>query len=180
MGFVKSVFEKYVEPLINKATGLVKSEWEKFKIDSDIVFTKYLKNSYEKYSKVKTILYRTEPKELYNFFEFPMLSKENGKKIDSSDVNNLLDISNFLIIQGIGGIGKSTFMKHLFINELRKEDLIPIFIELRDINDISTDYNISDFIFDRLNILGSGINREYMEYALKSGCFCSCLTDMMK
>lgn len=75
-GCIKSILEKYADPTIEKIVGFTKSEWEKFKIDSDIAFMKYLKKSYEKYSKVKTILYRTEPKYLYNFFEFPNLKKE--------------------------------------------------------------------------------------------------------
>ena len=170
-GCIKSILEKYADPTIEKIVGFTKSEWEKFKIDSDIAFMKYLKKSYEKYSKVKTILYRTEPKYLYNFFEFPILKKGNGDLIVSTDINNLLDISNFLIVQGTGGIGKSTFMKHLFINELEKKDLIPIFIELKDLNDIDNEYNISDFVFDKLYNLGSEINKEYLEYALQSGCF---------
>ena len=170
-GCIKSILEKYADPTIEKIVGFTKSEWEKFKIDSDIAFMKYLKKSYEKYSKVKTILYRTEPKYLYNFFEFPNLKKGNGDSIVSTDINNLLDISNFLIVQGTGGIGKSTFMKHLFINELEKKDLIPIFIELKDLNDIDNEYNISDFVFDKLYNLGSEINKEYLEYALQSGCF---------
>lgn len=62
-------------------------------------------------------------------------------------------------------------MKHLFINELEKKDLIPIFIELKDLNDIDNEYNISDFVFDKLYNLGSEINKEYLEYALQSGCF---------
>lgn len=170
-GCIKSILEKYVDPIIEKIVGFTKSEWEKFKIDSDIVFMKYLQNSYNKYSKVKTILYRTEPKYLYNFFEFPNLRKGHEGFIVSSDINNLLDTSNFLIVQGTGGIGKSTFMKHLFINELEKKELIPIFIELKDLNDIDNKYNISDFIFNKLYNLGSEINIEYLEYALQSGCF---------
>lgn len=170
-GCVKAILEKYADPVANKFAGFVKSEWEKFKIDSDMVFINYLENSYEKYSKVKTILYRTEPKFIYNFFEFPNLIKDHRTRIESNDINNLLEVSNFLIIKGTGGIGKSTFMKHLFINELSKKDLIPVFVELKDLNDIEGDYCINDFIFDKLYNLGSEINKDYLEYALQSGCF---------
>lgn len=80
-------------------------------------------------------------------------------------------MSNFIIIQGTGGIGKSTLMKHLFINELEKKDLIPIFLELKDINDLDTDYKVEDIIFEKLDNLGCNLNKKYLEYALKSGCF---------
>ena len=82
-GCIKAILEKYTDPIVNKFAGYVKAEWEKFKIDSDIAFINYLENSYEKYSKVKTILYRTEPKYIYNFFEFPNLIKDRRTIIES-------------------------------------------------------------------------------------------------
>lgn len=169
-GLAKNIIEKHSQPIINKFTELIRDEWEKFKIDSDIAFLKYLNNSYEKYSKIKTVLYRTEPKYIYDFFEYPTITKEN-KQVDSSDINNLLDISNFLIVQGTGGIGKSTLMKHLFLNELSKKDLIPIFVELKDLNDTDITSGITDFIFKKLFTLGCELDKKYLEYALKSGCF---------
>ena len=35
-GCIKSILEKYADPTIEKIVGFTKSEWEKFKIDSDI------------------------------------------------------------------------------------------------------------------------------------------------
>ena len=168
---VKEVIAKFAEPLMNRLAQFSKDEWEKFKIDFDIVFTKYLSKSYDKYCKIKTILYKTEPQYIYDFFVTPTLKKELHELVTTEDVNNILDISNFVIIQGTGGIGKSTLLKHLLINELEKKDLIPIFIELKDINSTEKDYTILDIILDKLNNLGSTINAEYIEYALESGCF---------
>lgn len=92
-------------------------------------------------------------------------------QINTEDVNNILDISKFIIVQGTGGIGKSTLLKHLFINEMEKKDLIPIFIELKDINQLEDEYSISDIIYSKLDSLGSTLKREYLEYSLNSGCF---------
>lgn len=73
---------------------------------------------------------------------------EIGRKeiFKADNVNSILDKSNFVIIQGTGGIGKSTLMKHLFINELEKKDLIPIFIELKDMNDFNAEYEVENII----------------------------------
>lgn len=171
IGSIAKIYEKYADPIVTKLTDFAKDEWEKFKIDTDAAFLKYLENSYNKYSKIKTILYRTEPKNIYDFFEYPNLMKKQYEIINSEDVNNILEVSNYVIIQGTGGIGKSTFMKHLFISELSKQDLIPIFIELKDLNDIGTEYEICDFIYKTLYNLGCNFNKKYMEYALQSGCF---------
>ena len=62
-------------------------------------------------------------------------------------------------------------MKHLFINELELKNLVPIFLELKDINDLENEYEINDIIFEKVNNLGSNLDKKYLEYALKSGCF---------
>lgn len=148
-GCIKGILEKYADPIIKGIVNLGKDEWEKFKVDFEIAFIEYLKNSMDKYGKIKTILYRTEPKYIYDFFECPNLQKEKGNVIKGDSIDNVLDVSHFVIIQGSGGIGKSTFLKHLFMDEVSKKGWIPVFIELKDINSISGDYEISDFIFQR-------------------------------
>jgi len=168
---VKNVIEKFAEPLTKKLIEMSKDEWEKFKIDFDFAFTNYISKSYEKYSKIKTILYKTEPQYIYDFFECPKLLQKPNTTVGAQDVNDILDISNFIIIEGTGGIGKSTLLKHFFINELEKKDLIPLFIELKDVNLIEGDYSILDIVYQKLSDLGSSIKPEYMEYALESGCF---------
>lgn len=171
LGVVKTILEKYADPIISKIAEISKGEWEKFKVDFDLAFTEYIKNAYAKYSKIKTILYRTEPKYIYDFFEIPFLHKLHSEEFAVDSVDSILNISNFVIIQGTGGIGKSTLMKHLFINELENKDLIPIFLELKDINDLEKGYEIYDIVFSKLDNLGGHVEREYLEYALKSGCF---------
>ena len=161
--FVKPILEKYADPIIKGIKGFAKDEWEKFKVDFDIVFKKYLNNATEKYSKIKTILYKTEPKYIYDFFECPYLKKGQETAFKGEDINRILDESNFIIVQGTGGIGKSTFLKHLFLNEVSHKELIPVFIELKDINTLSNDYEITDFIFQKLYVLGSTIDKKYME-----------------
>ena len=55
----------------------------------------------------------------YDFFECPNLRKEKGYIIQGDSIDNLLDISRFVIIQGSGGIGKSKICKHLFKGVVR-------------------------------------------------------------
>ena len=171
IGCFKTILERYAEPIMQKVIDITKDEWEKFKVDFDIAFVEYIKNAYDKYSKIKTILYRTEPKYIYDFFEVPLLGLGNQERFKANSVDSVLGISNFVIIQGTGGIGKSTLMKHLFINELKRKDLIPVFLELKDINDFNTEYEIGNIILEKINNLGSKLDIKYFEYALKSGCF---------
>ena len=89
----------------------IKDFSEKSKIELRTAFTKYLEESFKKHSMIKTILYKNQPKYLYDFFECNDL-KLDGDIIDCSNVNNILAISNFNLIVGNGGMGKSTLMKH--------------------------------------------------------------------
>lgn len=141
---------------------------QEFSIDFKFAFKEYLKNAYEKYSKIKTLLYRTEPKYLYDFFECNDLQK-NNEIIDPLDIDNILELSHFIIIDGNGGIGKSTMMKHLFINELSKKRFIPILFELKDYNNFEG--TLKDCIYKSITSLGCEFKNEYFEYALKNGSF---------
>ncbi|CDD60838.1 putative uncharacterized protein [Clostridium sp. CAG:505] len=66
-GFSKAILEKYADPILKSISGFCKDEWEKFKVDFEFSFKNYLENSVNKYGKIKTILYRTEPKFIYDF-----------------------------------------------------------------------------------------------------------------
>lgn len=169
-GCFKAILEKCVEPILKKMKDFSSEQWNEFLIDFDIAFRKYTEKSYTKYSKVKTILYRTEPKYIYDFFEPPILKLNQVKFIKTENINDVLEISHFLIIQGIGGIGKSMLMKHLFLNELVHNDLVPIFFELKEINTI-TNWKLEDIIQHKLEILGYNLKKKYLDYALQSGCF---------
>ena len=167
--FINIVLDKYLSPIISKTTDKVKSSYNEVKIDLGIAFEAYLTKSYDKYSKTKTIIYGIEPKKLYDFFEIPFL-KKGSDIIEPVKTKVLTDISKFLIIEGTGGIGKSTLMKHLFLSELRLNDYIPIFIELKDFNE--EDYlDIETLFLKKLNQFHNNFEEEYLDYALQSGCF---------
>lgn len=165
---VAELLQKNADKIKDKALNIFKDNYKKFLIDFDFAFKNYLKNTYEKYSKVKTLLYKAEPKPLYSFFECCSL-KLGQKIIDANDVNNVLNQSKFNIVQGTGGIGKSTLLKHFFINELNKQDLIPLFFELKNLE--INEKGLLNTLYDTLHSLGFKLEFEYFQYSLKSGIF---------
>lgn len=167
---IDTTFEKILLPYLKKLHGLAKGEIEKLKIDWNIAFKEYLTQSYNKYSKIKTLLFKTEPKFIYDFFEPPLLSY-NGKTITTDIVTTIFQDSHFLIIKGEGGMGKSTLLKHLFINTIQETEQIPIFLELLDFNDASKSIAIFDLINQKLSKLGCHLDEDLLKYALTSGCF---------
>ena len=149
---------------VKKLEGAAK----KLSIHFEIPFKEYLEKSYEKYSRVKTLLYNTEPKHIYSFFECNDF-RYGSSTVEGLNVNNILELSRYILIQGSGGVGKSTMLKHFFISCIEETGLIPLFFELKDIS-FSEGY-LEDELYSRIVQLGFGLEKEYFLYALKEGLF---------
>ena len=161
-------------------TEVIKSGWQrvkKFFKDLDAkdsiyygnAYSDYLQNTYERNSKIKTLIYRRVPKDLYSFYECVGVQYKNTI-IDTSNVTNLLKISNKLIITGTGGIGKSILLKHLFLNTIENTEYIPVLIELRKFNNIEPkDISLYNAIYQNLSDNGFKLEDEYYSYSLSEG-----------
>lgn len=139
----------------------------------------YLTVEYERNSKTKTILHRSEPIDLIKFYQPLFLCKASEKwnhfllsnvkkRISTENVIKLFDNVNCITIIGTAGSGKSTLIKYLFVDTIKRNYKIPLKIELRYLNNNSKDllsylknevvkfYNIanSDYIINKL--LNSG------------------------
>lgn len=172
--------------LTNVATNIVedsaKNAWNKIKkffrdldakdsIRYKTAYEKYLVNTEQKVSKIKTIIYRRAPKDLYSFYECIGVLY-NGNTINTENINNLLEIGNKIIVTGTGGVGKSILFKHLFLNTVAETEYIPVLIELRsfNINDVK-DISIYTAIYKCLVDNGFELSEEYFEYSLREGAY---------
>lgn len=172
--------------LTNVATNIVedsaKNAWNKIKkffLDLDAkdsiryktAYEKYLINTEQKVSKIKTIIYRRAPKDLYSFYECIGVLY-NGNTINTENINNLLEIGNKIIVTGTGGVGKSILFKHLFLNTVAETEYIPVLIELRSFNihDVK-DISIYTAIYKCLVDNGFELSEEYFEYSLREGAY---------
>lgn len=138
-------------------------------IQYNTAYTNYLANTYDKNGKIKTLIYRRVPKELYSFYECIGVECD-GKIIDTSSITRLIEESNKIIITGTGGIGKSILFRHLFLNTVDTTAYIPVLIELRKFNafDIK-DISLYDAIYQALCENGFRLEKEYFEASLKEG-----------
>ena len=168
------------------ATDIVKSGitlgWEKIKtyfkdldasadIEYRTAYEDYLKNTKDRYGKIKTIIYRRERKDLYSFYEATGISYA-GQTLSSSNINNLLEIDSKILVTGTGGIGKSILFKHLFLNSMEVTNFIPVFIELRSLNTlVNKELNISNLIFKTLVSNGFRLERKYFDDSLEQGAY---------
>jgi hypothetical protein len=136
---ISDVINEQIDKIFGGLTGIFKKKYNEYKIKTGKAFEEYIKLSVEKYKYTKTILYKYEPVLIEDFYVDHDLEL-NNKIIDTRSVKNLIEISNSLIITGIAGSGKSTLMKYLFLDSIKNEIGIPIFVEIRNIKkDILSD-----------------------------------------
>ncbi len=120
-----------------------------FKFTSTNEFPDYIRKSHEKYSKMKTLLYTYEEKNFDDFFVCNSICKDIRKAgfahrrsrikddeiINNATLDDLAQKSNFVLLIGMGGIGKSMMMRHLFLESIKqvgKTNVYPIIITLRE------------------------------------------------
>ena len=134
-------------------------------------YKEYLINTVNRLSKVKTLIYRHVPKDLYSFYECAGV-RFDGKIVDTSSIMNLLAIGKRIVITGLGGMGKSTLFRHLYLNTVNETARIPILLELRMFNSIPVDeIDLETSLYESLINNGFTFERKYFEYSMKVGAY---------
>ena len=158
----------------------IKGAWDKVKkffkdldakdsIRYKTAYEKYLLNTKQKNSKIKTIIYRRAPKDLYSFYVCIGLTY-NGKIINTENIENMYELGNKIIVTGTGGVGKSILFKHLFLNTIETTSFIPVLIELRSFNICEVrEISVYQSIYKSLCDNGFDLSEEYFEYSMKEG-----------
>lgn len=115
-------------------------------------------------------MHRNERFQFYDIF-YPVNIKDLSAKktFNSIDTDKFFKESNYITIIGNAGSGKSMLMKHLFLSSIKSGSRIPIFIELRYLNDFEG--NISDYIHNILFKNKIARNEKIVERLLKENYF---------
>ena len=167
------------DAITNLIEDAIKSGWSKVKqyfvdenrkekIDLGLAYEKYLRQTRQKYGKIKTIIYNKVPQELLSFYECVGVRIENDV-IDTKNINNITKIDRKIIITGAGGIGKSTMLKYFFLNAIDATNYVPVLVELRNLNSQNSNLSIRDVIFKSLCDNGFEMEDKYFEYSLLVG-----------
>lgn len=122
-------------------SALIKEAYEKVKehssrVRADWANTRKINRLYEKIAdirKVKTIWQIDKSVDLMDFYCESHMVYE-GSRIRVNKLSDL-EVDENLIVEGIAGQGKSIFLRYLCSAELNKGEHIPVFVELRRIND---------------------------------------------
>ena len=177
--FASTIAAKVITDLASKAASnlftYLKKKHNKIAAEARInlgtAYQEYLTSIYEKYAKMKTLLYRHEPKDLYSFFE-PLLISNGDIEVDTNNVHELMQKGNCLLITGSGGTGKSVMMKHFLLDCIKRNLFVPILIELRSFNGKKIDETLFiDHIYENLCALNFKIEKQYFIDSLDSDIY---------
>jgi len=161
---IEKIEYKYLIPLqkfINKEN---KSELDDFKIN----FKEYLGRSYRYYSSARTLVFGNQQKKLEDFYYPLELAQKNRIVKTKKYPEELLPKFKKVIIVDSGGMGKSTIMKWLFINAIKENKGIPIFIELRLLSERNA---LIDEIINQINPLDKVISKTIILKLISKGNF---------
>lgn len=165
---ITDLVKETINTIKSKTIGYFKDVQNKDEIDLGYCFEKYLTISSAKVRMVKNIVYRREPRDLYTIYENVNLLY-NEKQILTDNMNNIIDIGHRIIITGTAGIGKTTMLRHIFINSIQNAGLIPVFVELRSVNSETKDAPLVDLIYTSIKNCGFELEKEYFLYSMEAG-----------
>ncbi len=163
------LIQNNLDKILSSISKLSKDVRKNIHIKSGKAFQEYFKTAINRYVETKTILYREKPVYIYDFYINVELSDNKNFTILTKDINQIILNGNRILITGIAGCGKSTLLKHLFLNTIETQNFIPIFIELRYINESKATF--IDFILKRIEELKFNLEKKYFEKLLESGYF---------
>ncbi|MCD7739651.1 MAG: NACHT domain-containing protein [Lachnospiraceae bacterium] len=148
-------------------------------------FSNYLSNLRSAYHEVKTLLFRQEPRDFdsiylandisapksYQYSIFGGVYETGTDKtiLKNATVESITARTNFIILSGIGGLGKSMMMRHLLLDAIdhyEKYKLLPIFVPLKD---YTAEYkSLFDFIYEIYDSYGGNRSFTYSRRNIKS------------
>lgn len=134
-------------------------------LESEQQRNNYLRKHVQHILKMRTLINPNDDVTLDDvYYPLTLITASNGDRVVIKD-KQTLDFSGVINIIGIAGQGKSTVLRKLFLEEIKKGERIPFFIELRNVED-------GDIIFYFKNILKSlnvNVTDSNVEYLLQTG-----------
>lgn len=102
-------------------------------------FKSYSEQTYRKNSLIRTLYSKNRPIPLSEVYVDTNFILEENEYYSDTDLISKFARKKRIVVKGNGGSGKTIFLKHLWVSRFEKpEGRIPIFVELRRLNDLSS------------------------------------------
>lgn len=174
--------DKYGEKLWNGVKYVYKEASHETRLNWRLGYEKYLDCALQRYSYVKTFFSFNRSTYLYDFY-VPLTLYCQGIVLERASIDELISVSKrppnsfdiaaeknrSVVIKATGGSGKTMIMRHLFVETLLKTHYVPIFIELRELN--NSDLSLFQFIIKKLHDNKFEFDDNYIIKALEAGHF---------
>lgn len=172
-GFLESFLDADIEWIEATAHAVVMT---------DAVST-YLTALYEKYNKLKTLLYYEEPHPFYEFFVCNTIVRSHYNQAENhysftefqnATPEKLAKESPYIIIAAYGGMGKSMMMRHFLLTAIKDYSTygrLPVFSQLKDYKGDSDYTDLQSFIYGSSVHLMSAFTPDEFERMLAEGRF---------
>ena len=170
---VENIVKEIITPKIKQFCNRLSLEYDKKLVPTAEHFSEYLVRTYDKYSIANTLVLRNHIKKLKNIYvPLTLENKENADNVERQVIDGFpkdFFVKNTkLLITDTAGMGKSTMIKRMFLDVIDKGYGIPIFVELRRINET---HNLLAEIESQLSSLTQEFNHTLMLELFKSGGF---------
>jgi predicted NACHT family NTPase len=163
---------KLAGSLAESAKGPAAKKKDELKVRFKVGFDEYISQQATRYSNVKTIIGSNIPLKLKDVYVNLYIAKDshNNKSVNIRD-DDFLRIGGDLkriVFTATAGAGKSMLPYLFFLFLSDQSERLPVFIELRDINDYP-DSSILEIIKDKIQEHIPGFTVDQLKYALKEG-----------
>ncbi len=129
----KKIFESKIKPIISsKISQYIKNKSDKSTFERESV--KYISSAAGQCSTINTIAFPNTPKKLDELYIPLNLVDDDGAEIVINDETDIFKHCDKILVSDTAGMGKSTLSKKVFTNIVNKQEYIPVFIELRQLD----------------------------------------------
>lgn len=165
---LETVVTSFVGELFNQSAKLFEGTGDELKQFLNRGLKRYLEKQRDKYSHIKTLLRGNTPVYLYDIYYHLRISNRK-EVIETKSIHNVFLKSNYVTIIGDAGSGKSTLVKHLFLNSIFEKSGIPILVELRYLNDYKNSFE--EYIYEKIFENKLSQNENILDRLLSNGKF---------
>ncbi|PWH82852.1 hypothetical protein DIS18_11530 [Algibacter marinivivus] len=158
-----------VTNLISPIISIYKALNDEWKNLLDEGLYTYTHSQLSKYYYVNTFLHRWEKIKFTEVY-YPIKSKYKELETDFTDLDDLFKEYQYFSLVGKAGSGKSTLVKHIFIQCLKQKLKLPILIELRNLNK-SDSKSLKEYVSKKILLNNVKPNQNILERALFEGKF---------